>query len=329
MEETTRSPTSSVSAVSDSVTAKQPLLRGSDPGAAWATPLANLMLPCGSCGGDQEGRKKNPRLKMRKKSWCEDSVPPGRIFPPTGTSGGASDEELRWADSIANREMMECKSYMVQLCLATDDLAIDQILARLVPVFRHYEEILTGGRRGFAGARTAGAAAGKSLPPEVVDSFLHAARPTDWSFDTMLGGDFTTLLLDLLMYKNERLFGLALGLLFKSGFRVQNVLEHSRDLFLVMSEEEAGRISAIRRDVVTLTNAFHTFESWGVGDSFGAQDANKANATKQICVRLRKLCSLGALDEDTNLPAETVQRNLLDLGLRKRFQCEQCGSKIL
>ncbi|CAD7946437.1 unnamed protein product, partial [Amoebophrya sp. A25] len=132
----------------------------------------------------------------------------------------------------------------------------------------------------------------------------------------MQGGDFIIMLLDLLMYENANVFNLALELLFKTGFRTTAALKHMESVFLVLNSEEQTRISRMREDIVTLTNGFHTFESWGVSDSFSNHDATKFTQMKDICKRLRYMCSAGGVETgDQSVPDETVQRNMMDLGL--------------
>ncbi|CAD7974777.1 unnamed protein product, partial [Amoebophrya sp. A120] len=119
-------------------------------------------------------------------------------------------------------------------------------------------------------------------------------------------------------YENANLFQLVLELIFKTGFRTKEALKNMDSVFLVLNTDEDRRIATMRRDIVTLTNGFHTFESWGQSDSFSQHDSEKAKNMNAICRRLRHNCSVGGQDTgDTSVPDETAQRNLLDLGLMR------------
>merc|ERR1719223_767771 len=111
------------------------------------------------------------------------------MYPPTHLG---AESTKRYLDDPGNREMMECKAYMCELCLAVDNLAIDHILTRLIPIFKNYEDHMSGGRRGYTGAHVASQTAsdGSQVPDDLAETVLQAIKTKIFDFDVMMRGNF-------------------------------------------------------------------------------------------------------------------------------------------
>ncbi len=80
--------------------------------------------------------------------------------------------------------------------------------------------------------------------------------------------------------------------------------------------EEKDVMLDLKKDIFLLHNLFATHECWGIGDSFGPIQKNKVDQVKNMCRKLRMLCSRGGLETgDTNFPDAIIQDNLRNLGL--------------
>eukprot|EP00925_Amoebophrya_sp_RCC4383_P012465 GSA25T00011420001.1 len=135
VDSTVVSPTATSASKGD-LTAREPLLSDST--------TSSFTSKLAFCSGSKKDIGEFTVSKKRRAIYTPKDIG-DRIFPPLAAN--PEDELLRWADSPENTEMMQCKAYMCELCLYVDQFAIDQIIGRIVPIFRGIEAQLAGGRQ--------------------------------------------------------------------------------------------------------------------------------------------------------------------------------------
>merc|ERR1719428_728777 len=98
--------------------------------------------------------------------------------------------------------------------------------------------------------------------------------------------------------------------------RVSSALQTASQVRLLCEKDELKTYAQLKRDVARLSNMFHTFEDWGITDSFAQIDDKMYKEAKDILERLRRQCSSDP-NTDSEVPDRQVQHMLANLGLGK------------
>eukprot|EP00928_Gymnodinium_smaydae_P093600 TRINITY_DN7787_c1_g1_i3.p1 TRINITY_DN7787_c1_g1~~TRINITY_DN7787_c1_g1_i3.p1 ORF type:complete len:2094 (-),score=438.59 TRINITY_DN7787_c1_g1_i3:166-6282(-) len=107
------------------------------------------------------------------------------------------------------------------------------------------------------------------------------------------------MLVDLLMYRDDGLFSLALEVLFEECCQAEFFVDSLTKVELLTSSQ-TDLYNKLLDDVLTLGQIVYCYENWGTDDNFSLPNMDTFLQLKKICDKLKKLCIKGSKEHDTS-----------------------------